>query len=83
MKSNFYDTPNSYNNQYKTPGSKRDSINGTAEERSVAGAKFQDKFKNAMNREKHMYTSKVETEAKDPKSNATKKTTNGQTSNVL
>lgn len=47
-------------------------MNKTAEERSVAGAKFQDKFKNAMNKEKLMYTSKQPEVIVNPKSNATK-----------
>ena len=63
IKGNFYEGSNSTKN------------NQTAEERSVAGAKFLDKFKNAMNREKQMYTSKQTVEQKDPKSKVTKNMT--------
>ena len=59
IKGPFYEGSSTKNNQ-------------TAEERSVAGAKFLDKFKNAMNKEKLMYTSKQNIEAKDAKSKVTK-----------
>ena len=60
IKGTFYEGSNSIKN------------NQTAEERSVAGAKFLDKFKNAMNKEKLMYTSKQTIEANDAKSKVTK-----------
>ena len=54
--------PGSLNEVYKSSGIRRNSMTkngtGTTEERSIAGAKFLDKFKTAMNREKGMYTTK-------------------------
>lgn len=60
IKGTFYEGSNSTKNSQ------------TAEERSVAGAKFLDKFKNAMNKEKLMYTSKQTIVGKNAETKVTK-----------